>query len=67
MLSRYEEYVDSSRDVHDRFPAKASLAYKEGFLDQPIINEYIELLFACMLCLWPNIKRIDCPSKRRYT
>ena len=63
MLSRYEEYVVPIRDNHDRFPATASLAHKQSFLDRPIINEYIELLFTCMLRLWPNIQRIERASK----
>ena len=42
MLTRWEEYVNKTRDEHNRFPAYASLAYKEGFLDKPIVNELIE-------------------------
>lgn len=57
MLTRYEEYVKQDRDQHDRFPAKASLAYQEGFLDRPIINEYIEILWWCMKRLWPRLER----------
>ncbi|HGE72013.1 TPA: hypothetical protein ENX78_14335 [Candidatus Poribacteria bacterium] len=45
MLSRYEEYLVDERDQYDRFPASASVAYKEGFLTRPIVNEYIELLW----------------------
>jgi len=45
MLTRYEEVIVDERDKFDRFPATASLAYKEGFLDRPIVNEYIELLW----------------------
>ncbi len=48
MLTRYEEYIEPERDLHDRFPASASLAYQEGFLDRPIINEYIEILWWCL-------------------
>jgi hypothetical protein len=42
MLSRWEEYVNKNRDSHDRFPAAESLAFKQGFLDRPIVNEHIE-------------------------
>ncbi len=45
MLTRYEEIVRPERDGHDRFPATASLAYQEGFLERPIINEYLEILW----------------------
>ena len=57
MLSRYEEAVSPERDNHDRFPATASLAYQAGFLDRPIIDEYVEILWAAMQRLWPQLKR----------
>jgi hypothetical protein len=57
MLSRYEEMVNSDRDEHDRFPAWASLAYKEGFLERPIVDEYVEILWATMQYLWPGLER----------
>lgn len=44
MLSRWEEYVLPGRDRHGRFPAERSLAYRAGFLDRPVVNEYAELL-----------------------
>ncbi|MCF8011591.1 MAG: polysaccharide deacetylase family protein [Clostridiales bacterium] len=57
MLTRYEEYVKPDKDQHGRFPATASLAYQEGFLDRPIINKYIEILWWCMKKLWPGLER----------
>ncbi len=44
MLTRWEEYVNKNRDKHDRFPAYESLAFKQKFLDRPIVNEYIAML-----------------------
>jgi len=49
MLTRWEEYVNENRDNHNRFPAYESLAFKEGFLDRPIVNEYLEELKAMLL------------------
>lgn len=57
MLSRYEEAVGAELDRHGRFPAAASLAYRSGFLDRPIIDEYVEIL-------WSRIEAI-CPAARR--
>lgn len=57
MLSRYEEAVIPDRDEHDRFPATASVAHKAGFLERPIVNEYVELLWAMMSYLWPGLER----------
>lgn len=56
MLTRYEEVVKMDRDQHNRFPAKASLAYQEGFLDRPIVNEYLEIIWACLKHLWSKLK-----------
>jgi hypothetical protein len=44
MLTRWEEYVNKNRDAHGRFPATESLAFKEGFLDRPLVNENVEVL-----------------------
>ncbi len=38
LFSRYEEYLPHIGDSHNRFPATESLAYKEGFLDIPVVN-----------------------------
>lgn len=57
MLSRYEEIALPDRDVHDRFPATASLAWKGGFLYRPVVDEYAELLWVLMKRLWPGLTR----------
>ena len=41
LLSRYEEYLPFTPDQHGRFPAQQSFAYRHGFLDRPLINEWI--------------------------
>ncbi|MCG5495456.1 polysaccharide deacetylase family protein [Ectothiorhodospira variabilis] len=57
MLSQYEEAVRPDRDNHDRFPANASLAYRAGFLDRPLVDEYVEILWAALHRLWPGLER----------
>src|SRR5579859_1229859 len=57
MLTRYEELVSSQRDSYDRVPARASIAYRAGFLDRPIVNEYVELLWQCLNRLWRGLVR----------
>ena len=57
MVSRYEEVVLDVKDEHERFPAWASLALQEGFLERPIVNEYIELLWSWVQALAPGLKR----------
>lgn len=44
MLSRYEETIVQTVDVFDRFPAESSVAYQEGFLQEPVVNQYAEQL-----------------------
>lgn len=56
-LTRYEEVVKPVRDVRERFPATASLAYQEGFLDRPLVNEYLEVLWWALKRLWPGLRR----------
>jgi hypothetical protein len=57
MLTRWEEYINKTRDEHNRFPHTASLAYKEGFLNRPIVNEYVELFWSFLLALGYKGKR----------
>jgi hypothetical protein len=38
LLSRYEEYLPHVRDVHERFTAEQSLAFKYRFLEKPVID-----------------------------
>lgn len=38
LLSRYEEYLPHVKDEYGRFLAKESLAFKNGFLHQPVID-----------------------------
>jgi hypothetical protein len=42
MLSRYEEVVVPTLDAFKRFPVESSVAYQEGFLQEPVVNEYAE-------------------------
>ena len=40
LVSRYEEYLPFIADVHGRFPAKESFAFKNEFLERPVVNEW---------------------------
>lgn len=44
LISRYEEYLPHIKDQHERFPASESLAYMNGFLDEPLVNQYVEVI-----------------------
>jgi len=58
MASCYEEVVRSAPlDEHGRYPASASLAYREEFLHRPIVHEYGELLWRWLAHLDPTLAR----------
>ncbi|WP_214365432.1 polysaccharide deacetylase family protein [Pseudonocardia sp. H11422] len=57
MLTRYEEVVLPHRDAYDRFPAASSLAAQEGFLTFPIVDAYVEILWAALVRVWPRLRR----------
>lgn len=42
LVSRYEEYLPFNPDAFGRFPHQASLAFKENFLNIPLINYWLE-------------------------
>ena len=58
MLTRWEEYVKKARDEHNRFPASDSLAFENNFLDRPVVNEYVEML-------WNMLKFLGCKQERK--
>lgn len=44
LITRYEEYLPHSKDVHTRFDHTSSVAYKHGFLDFPLIDHWVMAL-----------------------
>ena len=56
MLTRYEEIVVKERDQHDRFSAYFSHAYKNNYLNRPLVDVYVEILKQYMRILWPGLK-----------
>ena len=38
LISRYEEYLPHVKDSHGRYSAIESLAYKNGFLEKPVVD-----------------------------
>ena len=56
LVTRYEEYLPFNADVHDRFPAEESLAFKNGFLDKPVVNLVISEIKESILKRYPDYK-----------
>jgi len=42
LLSRYEEYLPHQKDEYGRYAHQNSLAFKEGFLQLPLVNIWLE-------------------------
>ena len=57
LVTRYEEYHDDPKhfDEHGRFIAHFSVAHREGFLDRPIVNLWIELIKDELSLLFPHL------------
>lgn len=57
-MTRVEEVECKEFDSHLRFQAKSSHAYKHGYLDRPIVDEWFDVLSQAMLRLWPELPLI---------
>lgn len=53
LVSRYEEYLPHQKDIHWRFDPTASFAYRNNFLDKPLVNHYAMLLKDKLQELYP--------------
>ena len=60
LLSRYEEYLPHVKDPLGRFPASESLAYREGFLRQPVIDLWA---YELRTLLFQNFPDLELPSR----
>lgn len=58
MLTRQEEVGRTDLDMHGRFPAAASHAYKHGYLERPIVDEWFDLLAQVAAELWQTIPTV---------
>ena len=59
LITRYEELTDTLRDEHDRFLPSHSIAYKYGFLDEPVIDQWALLLKKKILEKYPGTTFTD--------
>ncbi|WP_199522815.1 polysaccharide deacetylase family protein [Pseudomonas mosselii] len=56
MLTRKEEIGRCDLDNHGRFPATASHAYRQGYLERPIVDEWLHVLGQVIRKVWPGLK-----------
>jgi len=55
MLSRLEEVGRADLDEHDRFPATSSHAFKYGYLERPVVDEWLLILKQVIMRQWSGI------------
>ena len=60
LLSRYEEYLPHVKDNLGRFPYTESLAWKHGFLNQPVVDLWAFKFWGCLQKVFPELE----PNKR---
>lgn len=56
MLTRQEEIGREDLDNHQRFPATSSHAFQHGYLERPIVDEWLNILGQVMQKLWSGIQ-----------
>ncbi|WP_321391932.1 polysaccharide deacetylase family protein [uncultured Desulfuromusa sp.] len=56
MLSRLEEVGRSDLDEYDRFPASSSHAFNHGYLERPIVDEWLAILGQIIRRQWPELQ-----------
>jgi hypothetical protein len=62
LVTRYEEYLPYVRDEYGRFQAKESVAWKNGFLDKPVVNIWAGLIAGAIAKRWSSWS----PGKKSY-
>lgn len=59
-LTRHEEAISGETDAFGRYPVEASLAYRHGLLNRPLVNEYAGLLWSWITHLFGGLVRRTC-------
>jgi len=57
LLSRYEEYLPHVKDSVGRFPVKESLAYKNNFLEIPVVDLWALRMLEALKLRFPDLDR----------
>lgn len=55
LISRYEEYLYAKRDRFDRYDPRNSIAWKNGFLYEPVVNIWLNKFGKLLKSHFPNI------------
>ena len=55
LISRYEEYLPHKKDMYGRFAHEESIAFKQGFLSQPMVNTWLLELRKALKNQFPSL------------
>ena len=55
LISRYEEYLPHLKDVYGRFSFQESIAHKNNFLEEPVIDIWAYKLKESLCSFFPNV------------
>lgn len=58
LLSRYEEYLPHQKDMYGRFAHTESLAFKNDFLNQPLVNVWFRQLTLILQQQYPALQLV---------
>lgn len=56
VLTRQEEVGRTDLDEHGRFAATSSHAFKHGYLERPVVDEWLDILGQVIVRAWPGVK-----------
>lgn len=56
LISRYEEYLPHEKDKHGRYKATDSLAYRHHFLEEPVVDQWMQIALQRLYALFPNLE-----------
>lgn len=56
IVTRYEEYLPHKKDSYGRYPVTESIAWKEKFLDVPIVHRWAGMVEALLIKHYPRLK-----------
>mgnify|MGYP005989225049 FL=1 len=54
LISRYEEYLPHVKDIHGRYTAEQSLAFKYRFLEKPVVDIWAYKMFTVIKEKYPD-------------
>jgi hypothetical protein len=60
LLTRYEEHLPYSPDRFDRYQAHESLAYNSKFLEEPIVEQWVQTFKDFLKSKFPDYESSDC-------